>query len=86
MTKPFIESWRVESKMKPYKHYVPLKKDFSDLDEIMNWCLKNDKKCKEIAFNSRLFALQFFDISNEKKIREEIIKKYYYFTMENQHT
>ena len=86
MTKPFIESWRVESKMKPYKHYVPLKKDFSDLDEIMNWCLKNDKKCKEIAFNSRLFALQFFDISNEKKICEEIIKKYYYFTMENQHT
>ena len=46
MTKPFIESWRVESKMKPYKHYVPLKKDFSDLDEIMNWCLKNDKRWK----------------------------------------
>ena len=35
----------------PYIHYVPVKRDLSDLIEITKWCMKNDKKCKEIADN-----------------------------------
>ena len=37
----------------PYKHYVPIKKDLSDLIERIKWCKENDLKCKEIAKNSK---------------------------------
>jgi len=35
--------------LKPYIHYVPIKKDLSDLIEQIKWCQSNDDKCKEIA-------------------------------------
>ena len=41
----------------PYQHYIPVKKDLSDLIEIIHWCIKNDKKCMEIATN----AYQFYE-------------------------
>ncbi len=38
-----------------YVHYVPVKSDLSDLVQIIKWCIKNDKKCEEIAKNATLF-------------------------------
>ena len=43
------------SKLEEYKHYVPVKRDLSDLIEKIEWCRKNDKKCKEIAMNAKNF-------------------------------
>ena len=53
----------VESKWKlwysdllvPYKHYVPIKSDLSDLIQQIKWCRDNDAKCQEIVVNSRNF-------------------------------
>ena len=39
----------------PYKHYVPIKSDLSNLVEQIKWCRMNDKKCKKIVDNSQLF-------------------------------
>lgn len=41
------------SLIEPYKHYVPVKSDLSDLITQIRWCLDNDDKCKEIAENSK---------------------------------
>lgn len=38
--------------MKPYVHYVPVKKDLSDLIEKIKWCQKNDELCQRIAENA----------------------------------
>jgi hypothetical protein len=35
--------------LEPYVHYIPIKKDLSDLIEKIQWCRDNDDKCKEIA-------------------------------------
>ena len=35
----------------PFIHYVPVKDDLSDLIDQINWCIKNDAKCKKIASN-----------------------------------
>jgi hypothetical protein len=43
-------------KMTEYVHYVPVKRDLSDLVEKIEWCLNHDKECQEIAHN----ALQFY--------------------------
>ncbi len=33
----------------PYKHYIPVNKDLSDLDVIMRWIKEHDEEAKEIA-------------------------------------
>lgn len=35
----------------PYKHYIPIKNDLSDLVKKVSWCIKNDNKCERIAEN-----------------------------------
>lgn len=53
----------VESKWKmwykdlliPYKHYVPVKSDLSDIIDQIKWCRNNDKKCQEIVKNAEEF-------------------------------
>tara|TARA_B110000285_G_C14615769_1_gene376894 strand:- start:64 stop:231 length:168 start_codon:yes stop_codon:yes gene_type:complete len=34
--------------IKPYKHYVPVKNDLSDLVEQVEWLKQNDDKAREI--------------------------------------
>lgn len=46
-----------KQQLKPYTHYIPIKKDLSDLLEKINWCKENDSKCKIIAENSYDFYL-----------------------------
>ena len=60
----------------PYIHYIPLENDFSDLDDKMKWCLDNLDKCEEIAYMSKMYALQFSNDNKEKYIIKEIIRIY----------
>ena len=38
-----------ETYMEEGKHYVEVKEDLSDLEEVIKWCIRNDAKCKKIA-------------------------------------
>jgi hypothetical protein len=76
MPKCSVETWKLESYLIEYEHYIPVDNDFNNLETQMEWCINNIDKCEEIAFNSRLYVLQFFDTQREKNIINEIIKKY----------
>ena len=76
MAIPTIESWLMEGLLKPWFHFVPLKDDYSDLEEKVNWCKNNDKKCQIIVNNANKFMEQFKDIKVEEKIFNKI-KDYY---------
>jgi hypothetical protein len=39
----------------PYKHYVPIKSDLSNIIDQIKWCRNNDEKCQEIVKNAQLF-------------------------------
>jgi hypothetical protein len=41
-----------EELLKPYEHYVPVKKDLSDLIEQIEWCISNDEQCQKIVRNA----------------------------------
>jgi hypothetical protein len=41
--------------LKPYEHYVPVKRDLSDIVDQIKWCRKNDDKCEIIAKNAKDF-------------------------------
>lgn len=42
--------------LKPYEHYVPVKRDLSDLEDRLEWCMKNDGRCKKIAEQAYTFS------------------------------
>jgi hypothetical protein len=42
--------------LKPYVHYIPVKKDLSDLISKIKWCKEHDKECEIIAQNAKSFA------------------------------
>jgi hypothetical protein len=45
--------------LKPYIHYVPIEENFSNLREILEWCMMNDEKCKEIIKNANDYSNKF---------------------------
>ena len=55
--------WKMwySDKLKPYVHYVPVKKDLSDLIEQIKWCKNNDDKCKKISENAFDFYNNFLN-------------------------
>lgn len=42
--------------LQPYVHYVPVKKDLSDLLDRIRWCKTHDQDCKQIGENAYAFA------------------------------
>ena len=77
MKPPTFESWLMESKLEPWIHYIPLNDDMTNLDEIYEWCLNNDEKCKEIVKNANEFMENFKDLEFEKKIIDKIENDYF---------
>jgi hypothetical protein len=76
MPKPTVESWFLESKLVPFVHYVLLKDDLSDLEEMADWCFyKNVEECKQIALESTCFASQFLNRAQEVNLQNKIIEK-----------
>ena len=45
--------------LQPYRHYVPVKRDLSDLMEQIEWCRTHDDECRQIALNARAIAERF---------------------------
>lgn len=44
--------------LKEWEHYIPVKRDLSDLTEKVNWCFDNPEKAAEIATNALEFSKQ----------------------------
>ena len=53
----------------PYKHFIPVKMDLSDLLEQSKWVQNNYEKCLEIANNAFEYAVNNF---TEEKLIERI--------------
>jgi len=77
MPKPTITTWLMETTLIPDFHYVLLKDDFSDLAEKLNWCNKNQDKCKNIIKNANTFMNQFADNKKEEQLEVDVINKYF---------
>jgi len=50
--------------LKPWIHYIPIKHDLSDVIEKIDWCKKNDDKCKKIAQNATDFYKKYININS----------------------
>lgn len=76
MPAPTMVSWAMEDTLQPWVHYVPLEKDFNDLEEKYNWCTLNLDKCEQIAKNGKEFINQFLNEETEKIITNMVLRNY----------
>jgi hypothetical protein len=76
MAKPTCISWAMEDKLLPYIHYIPVKDDYSDLEEVFNWGLAHEEECIAITKNAKAFISQFLDEEKEQEIHRRIIQRY----------
>ena len=59
--------------LQPWVHYIPLNANLTDFDEKLEWAVKNDDTCKQIAQNGKVFieqltydyAVRDFNIQND---------------------
>ncbi len=59
--------------LEPYVHYIPINEDYSNLQDIIVWCLENDDKCKEIAQNAYEYGKFFLNENNMLNFMKELI-------------
>ena len=76
MPRPTCETWACEGELIPFKHYIPVKDDLSDLEEVFDWCLMNLDAAEEIARNGRRFIESFLDQPLETEILRQVISSY----------
>jgi protein glucosyltransferase len=58
-----VETTKIEwfyPDLKPWVNYVPIKSDYSDLLEVIEWLKANDAKARDIVENAVLFARYHF--------------------------
>ncbi|WP_394242650.1 glycosyl transferase family 90 [Vibrio astriarenae] len=77
MSKPRYETWFMEGRLEPGKHYVQVKADYSDLIEKVEYYLANPDEAKAIINNANLWTEQFKDKKQEKLISLLVADKYF---------
>jgi len=76
MIEPTIESWLVESSLKAWVHYVPVKPDFSDLSSRLDWARANPGKVSEIAEAGKRHVGTFSDPKTEADVEGAVLTAY----------
>ncbi len=75
MPKPKVSSWLMEENLIPNFHYLEVKPDFSDLEDLVHWSNDNPHKCEEIIHNANQHMKQFEDKEREDEIQKQVIEK-----------
>lgn len=73
-------SFAMEELMKPWVHYIPLKEDLSNAEEMMCWITHNDEKARRIAERGKLFIHDLLfhadSVADHDYIQTEILERY----------
>ena len=80
MPKPKYESWFMEGKLIPDYHYIQIKDDYSDMEEKINYYIKNTDKLKIISKNANEYISQFKNKESEKIISILVMEKFFSLT------
>jgi len=69
------EQWYYH-KLKEWIHYIPVKDDFSDLNEKILWCIANDDECRQITKNAYDFVKNELTLEKAINYTIDIFKNY----------
>jgi hypothetical protein len=76
MPHPTCETWACEGDLVPFEHYIPVRDDLADIDEVCDWCLSHPGDCEEIAMNGKRFIAKFLDDARERELCRAVVAEY----------
>ena len=62
--------------LQPYRHYIPVARDYSDLLEKRQWALAHPQACERMVRASRQFAEDFLEYSNVMAYAGRLLTEY----------
>lgn len=80
MPTPLNETWFMEGCLSPGVHFVPVKRDFSDLEEKIDFYSGNAEAALQIISNAHKHVAQFSNPIVEDIIAFRVLKKYFIAT------
>ncbi|MGW6778878.1 glycosyl transferase family 90 [Brucella pseudogrignonensis] len=80
MPQPACETWFMEGCLRPHYHFVPLKRDLSDLEEKIAYYDDHPCEAEEIIENANIYAARFDDAASERLIACLVLVKYLFFS------
>ena len=63
-----------EPALVPWKHYIPIREDLSNLTDVVVWCRANDAKARKIALQGQEFAKEWFTRNNITFYMSSLVK------------
>jgi len=72
MPPPTAVSWAMEDRLVPFYHYIPLRKDLTDLAAMVHWARQNDAICERISQQSTQYMMDLI-MSPQAQVNHEII-------------
>ena len=90
MPPPERTSWAMEEWLEPWTHYIPLHRNLTNVEEMVQWMRDNDKEARQIAERGALCAHDLVLHPNTKKddddVKREILRRYrQYFVPDRQY-
>ncbi len=82
MPEPEIETWFMEQKLQAGVHFASIKRDYSDLDSVLEYYKTHTKEAKEIIQNAHNFCKQFYDKQFEGLLNLLVLRKYFYLSQQ----
>ena len=74
---PFtINSWILEENLQPWQHYIPVRYDFHDLPEKVEWAINHPQQCQTIVQQAKKYMKPFLDLKTENIVRRTVLEEY----------
>lgn len=77
MTKPKFETWLMEGRLLPGYHYVEVKDDYSNLEELIHYYIEHPSEAEEIIKNANDYMTQFKNKQSEDWLHLKILETYF---------
>ena len=77
MPKPRYETWFMEGLLVPFQHYIEIKDDFSDIEEMIEYYEMHPKEAREIVDEANRYSERFYRHDFELVIQVLVMLRYF---------
>ena len=77
MPRPTKETWFMEGLLEPGVHYVELRPDLEDLEEVVERLSNDEPTCARVIQNANAWTNQFRDPSTEEALALLVLQRYF---------
>jgi len=77
MPKPTKETWFCESYLEPNRHFIEIKSDYSDLEEVLEYFLSHPREAIEITQEANNYCEPYKDLNRQFHLGRLVAERYF---------